>query len=108
MTDSADLLAGLPPAAMLDALPFAVIATDLDGTIFHWNPAAELMYGFGRDRLLGANVGEVLVPVDVQDQGMEIMATVLARERLVRCLPGAASRRVDCPAARDRRAAARR
>ncbi len=50
------------PAAVLDAIGRAVVATDPGGTIFSWNPAAELLYGWAAEEVLGRNVVDVLVP----------------------------------------------
>ena len=80
----------LPPAgvpawvqdsALLDAITAAVVATDTASTIFYFNAAAEQLYGYPREAMLGANVMQLLVePVDEVPAGL-IMATVLAGER---------------------------
>jgi PAS domain S-box-containing protein len=85
MTDASDpsgpAALGWPPdAPLLDAIASAVIATDLDGRIFYWNAAAEQLYGYGRDQMLGANVAELLVGLDDRDAGAQIMERVLAGE----------------------------
>ena len=67
--------------ALLDAIAAAVVATDTTGKIFYFNRAAERLYGFSADDMLGANVMQLLVePVD-QIPAEEIMATVLAGDR---------------------------
>ena len=73
--------AWLPDAALLDAIAAAVVATDTAGKIFYFNAAAEQMYGYTQDEMLGANVMGLLVePVD-QMPAEEIMSTVLAGHR---------------------------
>lgn len=68
-------------AALLDAIAAAVVATDTTGKIFYFNRAAERLYGYAADDMLGANVMQLLVePVD-QIPAEEIMATVLAGNR---------------------------
>jgi PAS domain S-box-containing protein len=68
-------------SALLDAIAAAVVATDTAGTIFYFNAAAEQLYGYPREAMLGANVMQLLVePVDEVPAGL-IMATVLAGER---------------------------
>jgi PAS domain S-box-containing protein len=52
---------------LLDAVGQAVIATDPDGHIFYWNPAAESMYGWTSSEALGRRVFE-LTPAIGQDQ----------------------------------------
>ena len=74
---TADLRAVLPDRELFDAVQVAVVATDLTGRIFYCNRAAQELYGYGRDELLGADVADVLVAEDAQARGMEIMTAVL-------------------------------
>ena len=90
---SPDLARVLPGRVLLDAMHVAVVATDLCGSIFYCNAAAQELYGYGRADLLGANVSEVLVAPDVHDQGIAIMGAVLAGQTWsgvfpVRCAGG--------------------
>ncbi len=79
--DAVDLPGWVQDAALLDAIAAAVVATDTTGTIFYFNRAAERLYGYSADAMLGANVMQLLVePVDQIPAG-EIMATVLAGNR---------------------------
>ena len=73
--------AWVPDVALLDAIAAAVVATDTTGTIFYFNRAAEQLYGYSREQMLGANVMELLVePVD-QISAEEIMSSVLSGHR---------------------------
>ena len=79
--DAVDIPGWVQDAALLDAIAAAVVATDTTGTIFYFNRAAERLYGYSADDMLGANVMQLLVePVD-QIPAEEIMATVLAGNR---------------------------
>jgi len=79
--DAVDVPGWVQDATLLDAIAAAVVATDTTGTIFYFNRAAERMYGYSADDMLGANVMQLLVePVD-QIPAEEIMATVLAGNR---------------------------
>ena len=40
-------------AKLLDAVGSAVIATDLDGIVQYWNPAAEKLYGWPSSEAIG-------------------------------------------------------
>ena len=83
MTDrpALDMPSGWPSdAPLLDAIASAVIATDLDGRIFYWNAAAERLYGYGREHMLGANVADLLIWPDDRNLGAEIMDRVLSGE----------------------------
>ena len=90
---STDLGGLLPDRVLLDAMHVAVVATDLFGSIFYCNAAAQALYGYGRADLLGANVSDVLVAPEVRHQGIAIMAAVLAGQTWsgvfpVRCAGG--------------------
>lgn len=49
--------------AIVEAAIEAVITVNADGTIETFNPAAEKMFGYDRDEIVGQNI-EILVPVD--------------------------------------------
>ncbi len=46
-------------AKLLQAVPDAVISTDLDFNILSWNKAAETIYGWPEDEVIGKSVAEV-------------------------------------------------
>lgn len=54
----------------------AVIATDLVGRIVRWNPAAERLYGWTAEEILGRNIADVTVPEAGQEHGDEIMQSL--------------------------------
>ena len=62
--------------AVIDELPWAIIATTADGRIALWNRQAELLYGWERGEVLGRQAREVLVPLAEQAQADKIIATV--------------------------------
>lgn len=107
---SVDVPAWVQDAALLDAIAAAVVATDTAGRIFYFNRAAEQLYGYTREQMLGSNVMALLVePVD-QLPAAEIMSSVLAGHRWsghfrVRCLGGATAvvRITDTPIIADGR-----
>lgn len=63
----------LAPAELLDALGQAVIATDTAGLIVYWNAAAESLYGWSADEVLGRDIADVTVPHMSKEVGAEIM-----------------------------------
>lgn len=65
--------ASLTPAAMMEALGQAVIATDADGRIVFWNAAAERLYGWAASDVLGRDITEVTVPRMSKTVASEIM-----------------------------------
>jgi len=70
--------AGISPdsAELLGALGHAVIATDLDGVVLHWNAAAERMYGWNAAEAVGRQVAALLVPDLCREAGAEIFAVL--------------------------------
>ena len=80
-------------AVILEALTAAVIVTDVQGRVFLWNRAAERLYGYPREQMLGASVLDLFVRLDDQEEASEIMVRVLAGETWsgefpVRCADG--------------------
>src|SRR5437899_12313870 len=48
----------------------------MDGRIVRWNAAAERLYGWTADEILGRNIGEVTVPETGQEHGDDIMQSL--------------------------------
>ena len=61
---------------LLHFLGHAVIATDLGGRIVRWNPAAERLYGWTGEEILGRNIADVTVSEAGQEHGDEIMQSL--------------------------------
>ncbi|MDP9387906.1 MAG: response regulator [Actinomycetota bacterium] len=59
----------------------AILAKSLDGTIQSWNPAAERLYGYRAEEVLGRNVS-LLVPPDHQDEVPDILARISRGEAI--------------------------
>ncbi|GGQ47812.1 hypothetical protein GCM10010166_14880 [Couchioplanes caeruleus subsp. azureus] len=66
-------------AAIVESTADAVIGKNLDGTIVSWNPAAERIYGYPADRIIGQSLA-VLFPPDARHQFDDIMRRVTAGE----------------------------
>ncbi len=49
----------------------AVVIMDPDGRVAHWNPAAEQVFGYRREEILGRSVHEVLVPEARRAEALE-------------------------------------
>jgi PAS domain S-box-containing protein len=65
-------------AQLLEQVRAGVIATDLEGTVTHWNDYAEKLYGWSREEALGRNIAELVVgPTEVGGAG-EIMERLRA------------------------------
>ncbi len=49
------------PDRLLDLVPAAIVATDLEERVIYWNAAAERLYGWSRDEVTGRHLGELVV-----------------------------------------------
>jgi len=61
---------------LLAFLGHAVIATDLGGRIVRWNAAAERLYGWTAEEILGRNIADVTVSEAGQEHGDDIMRSL--------------------------------
>jgi PAS domain S-box-containing protein len=68
-------------ARLLEQVQAAVIATDMRGTVTHWNEHAEKLYGWSREEALGRSVMELTVGAgEAERLAEEIMQKVRAGE----------------------------
>jgi PAS domain S-box-containing protein len=64
------------PEDVLSCIGQAVIATDLDGVVVYWNPAAEALYGWTAQEALGRAITTLTVPEVTQDVAADIIAAL--------------------------------
>jgi PAS domain S-box-containing protein len=58
---------------LLDAVPVAVIATDLQGTVTHWNRGAEDTYGWTCEETIGRAITDLTIGPEDEATAREIM-----------------------------------
>lgn len=58
----------------------AVIATDVNGRILHWNSAAEELYGWTSEEVLGLNIVDVTPALISQPEAAEVMKVLRSAE----------------------------
>ena len=63
-------------ARLLDAIGQAVIATDPLGKVIYWNRAAQELYGWPAQEVMGRSIVEVTPSEDLAEQAEEIMGTL--------------------------------
>src|SRR5918997_2833253 len=63
-------------ARLLDAVGEAVIATDVEGKVIYWNRAAEKIYGWFAEEMIGQALAEILVSEDLREQAAEIRSAL--------------------------------
>lgn len=49
-------------ASLVEHVSDAIIATDVDGIITSWNPAAKVVYGWTADEVMGEHIDQILAP----------------------------------------------
>src|SRR5919206_1159991 len=65
---------------LLDAVGQALIATDMQRRVIYWNHAAERLYGWSAEEVMGCTVPESTRSVELMEQAKEIMTTREAGE----------------------------
>ncbi len=63
--------------AIVEGSGDAIFGCLLDGTILSWNPAAERMYGYSREEILGARA-KIMTPPDHRDEMMAVLDQIKA------------------------------
>ncbi|MGJ8670630.1 MAG: PAS domain S-box protein [Oceanococcus sp.] len=61
--------------AIVDSSDDAIVSKDLDGIITSWNAAAQRMYGYSSDEMIGQSVSKLLLP-ERQDEMDEILSSI--------------------------------
>jgi len=67
-------------ARLLNAVGQAIIATDIKGTIIHWNQAAEQLYGWPEAEVLGRNIVTVTPAETSKEQAVKILSKLISGE----------------------------
>jgi PAS domain S-box-containing protein len=73
--------AALRLAALIDSSDDAIISEALDGTIETWNRAAQRMFGYAADEIIGRS-SKLLVPPEAEDEARGVLARLKQGEAI--------------------------
>ena len=71
-------------AAIVESTDDAVIGKTSDGIMLSWNPAAQKMYGYSLEEVIGKSVS-ILVPSDCEYEVSEILEKIKTGGRVDHC-----------------------
>ena len=67
--------------AIVESSDDAIISKDLNGIVTHWNPAAERMFGFTAQEMVGRPI-TTIIPPELRDDETRILAAIARGERI--------------------------
>lgn len=68
-------------AALVESSDDAIVAKDTDGIVMAWNPAAERLYGYTAEEMIGQSI-RILLPADRKGEEDNILASIRRGERV--------------------------
>ena len=77
----AALLSSQKLAAIVESSEDAIISKDLKGIVVSWNGAAERIFGYSAEEMIGRSI-TTIIPPELQDDEPRILATIARGERI--------------------------
>ncbi len=68
-------------AAIVDSSDDAIVSKDLNGVVTSWNAAAERMFGFTQEEMIGESIRRI-IPEDRLSEEDEVLAKIRRGERV--------------------------
>ena len=69
-------------AAIAESSDDAIVGKDLNGVVKTWNPAAQQMFGYTADEMIGRSITRI-IPSDRLDEEVSILARMRRNERII-------------------------
>jgi PAS domain S-box-containing protein len=57
--------------SLLQTSPSAIVTVDMAGVVTSWNPAAELLFGYTRDEVIGMDLDTLVAPDDLKEEAVD-------------------------------------
>ena len=67
--------------AILDTSDDAIVSKDLDGIVTSWNRAAQALFGYSAEEMIGASI-RTIIPADRQQEEDEVLARIRRGDRV--------------------------
>jgi PAS domain S-box-containing protein len=71
--------------ALVESMDDAVVSKDLSSIIVSWNPAAQRLFGFSAEEMIGQSIRK-LIPAERQQEEDDILANIVAGKRVAQFL----------------------
>ena len=68
-------------ASIVESSGDAIVSKNLNGIIVSWNRAAEALFGYAADEVIGKSI-TILIPAELQDEEPKILASIRRGESL--------------------------
>src|SRR3989338_7640341 len=68
-------------AAIVESSDDAIVSKDLNGIVLSWNQAAERMFGYTAEEMIGASIRRI-IPDDRQSEEDTVLASIRASQRV--------------------------
>jgi two-component system sensor kinase FixL len=68
-------------ANIIESSEDVILSKSLDGIVMSWNPAAERIFGYGADEMIGRSIAAI-IPPDRREEEQDILRRIRAGERI--------------------------
>ena len=68
-------------AAIVESSDDAIVSKDLNGIVTSWNPAAEKIFGYSAEEMIGRLI-TIIIPPELQEDERKVLETIERGERI--------------------------